>query len=874
VIIRNRLLLKKESAFNDLVAYFKENDGLISDATNLKSSFPTKTKTAEEFATYYPFHKYQFDVLQKFLFSSNALVATQIAARGMIITTFDVLRKKLKDRNLYNFTTAHDLCSESQTSPPADLVNKYSNAQRILEKSKLDVDGEKLLKTIHFTNESGLTDATVENITKSYIMDMKTYYDVKPLIEESLNTLVEAKILLFSNNNYKITSNLEGKMLEEMRDFSVELFLKKRELVGYLKKQSLFRQVSVINEDSVTYNFNILTDLEDEIISSNNKNLKLVAYSLFNINGDRQDFVEGLKLDTQYTKDVITLVPNNSRFDEMDKLLEEVKRLTYMEEKYGNDEDTNKKAIAREFATIRDEKEKDLINIIEDAYASGSLIYLFDENLLNKDGFKGTINDVQRKLIKNIYTKRLSKQLSDTIASKILTESKNEKLHKYFSGDEFKFFDSNGNFVGEHLKVIEELNSKIKTRYIDGKSLEGEFSIAPWGYSYGTISTTLAVLFRAGRLVVKHNSSDYFSHQNKESHEVFLSSIKFKNARFKSITKTLSAAEKNKLVQSLLDLNFEKHINEKIDWNCSDFELSDAITTLAEHFISALNTLKNSQDDFEKLFAEVYTHKAVLQIYSFKTTEANYIDKANDFLNAKEDFEKAIKDIVKTEKFIKKNLDKLKGFKRFIHSANMVLKRASINNELIEEKTASFEELIKSDVVANFADLREAVQSIKDEYYKLMVASAEEMTRLHEGLKGKVLAAQKKLAKNYPADLNSANTRGLSRLLEYCEARIVPNIKLEYHTECQNCHFSLSDIKNYIALIASNETDLEMIIGSFVKEKPKEEDINQPKQPKKLSLSIPNNIMTANQYRKILRIQIQAMANLEDNDKIDLTVKY
>ena len=75
VIIRSRLLHKKDTPFKQLVSYYKKNEGLVSDATNLKSSFPTKTTSAEEFATYYPFHRYQFDILQKFLFSSNALVA-------------------------------------------------------------------------------------------------------------------------------------------------------------------------------------------------------------------------------------------------------------------------------------------------------------------------------------------------------------------------------------------------------------------------------------------------------------------------------------------------------------------------------------------------------------------------------------------------------------------------------------------------------------------------------------------------------------------------------------------------------------------------------------------------------------------------------
>ena len=108
VIMKNRLLLKKEDAYQKLTEYYRKNEGLVSDATNLKSTFPTKTASADEFATYYPFHKYQFDLLQKFLFSSNALVTTQVGARGMIITTFDVLKKSLADLEVYKFTTAHD----------------------------------------------------------------------------------------------------------------------------------------------------------------------------------------------------------------------------------------------------------------------------------------------------------------------------------------------------------------------------------------------------------------------------------------------------------------------------------------------------------------------------------------------------------------------------------------------------------------------------------------------------------------------------------------------------------------------------------------------------------------------------------------------
>ncbi|WP_417861362.1 BREX system P-loop protein BrxC [Winogradskyella sediminis] len=873
VIIRNRLLKKKAGAHKDLVAYFKENDGLVSNATNLKSNFPTQTESAEQFATYYPFHKYQFELLQKFLFSSNALVANQIAARGMIITTFDILRRDLKDQELYNFSTAQDLCTEAQTSPPVDLVNKYTNSKKIIENRGIAIDGEQLLKCLHFINVSELVFPTVESITKAYISDITTYYEIKPLIEEALNILVESKILLVSNNNYKITSNLEGKLLEEMKDFDVALFIKKRELVTYLKNLNLFRQVNVINEDSVAYNFNIMTDLGDEIISSNNKNLKLTVYSLFNINEERQDFIETLKLDTQYTKDNITLVPDNTRFDKIDKLIDEVRRYSLMEEKYGSDSDVNTRQIIREFSTIKEEKEKDLINLIEAAYTNGSLIYLFDENLLNKDSFKGSVNETQRKLIKNIYTKRLTNQLSEAIGSKLITESNDEKLHRYFSGDEFKFFDSKGNFTGDHLKVVEELTAKMDNRYIDGKSLEDELSIAPWGYSYGTLSSTLAALFRAGRLVVKFNDTEYFSFREKASHEVFNSSTKFKSARFKSITKTLTADQKNKLVQALLDLKFESHTGNKISWTSSDFDLANAVTQLAEHFISSINTLSSTLPDFDKLFSKVKQQKDVLQNYSSKTTEGNYIEKAENFLDNKEEYSKAIENIVAAEKFIKKNLDKIKGYSRFVVQVNTELNKADLSeNEIINSQTTQFNEAYKNDVVEKFTEVQNAAQAIKDEYYNLMSSHCKMMTSTYQELKENTSKALKDLNDNYPKELNKESERKLNDLIQYCASRIVKEVKLEYHIECQNCGFSLSDILNYIALASSKETELQLLKSSFIKEAPTPPVPGKPKPPKKLQLNITKRVMTASEYKALLAGQLQAMAGMDNDDEIELTI--
>jgi len=871
VIIRSRLLQKQNKYVSILNEYYVNNDGLISDSTNLKSLYPTKTESVDDFTAYYPFHKYQFQLLQKFLFSSNALVATQIAARGMIITTFDVLRRRLNNKQLFNFITAHDICSEAQTTPPTSLGLKYDNAIDILKNNKSDINGDKLLKAIHFLSNSELVFPTIENITKSYIGDLSEYYDIKPKIENALGLLVDSKILLLSNNNYKITSDLEGKLLDEMRDFDVELFLKKRELVTYLKKSGRFSSVSAINEDTVSYKFNIITDQEDDISSSSNKSLNMVVYSLFNITDDRQEFIEKIKQETQYNKDKITLIPDNSQYDIIDKLITEVKRYSYMEEKYSNDSDQDRRQILREFSTIKEEKEKTLKTKIEEAYNNGTLIYMYDAFLLNSDNFKGTINELQKKLVKNIYTKRLKTQLSESIAPKILKEMSNDKLHRYFSNDEFKFFDANGNFTGDHLKVIEELTSIINSKYVNGKSIEIELSQDPWGYQYGTIVTTLAALFRAGRLIVRYNGNEYYDYKDKSIHEVFATSSRFKIAAYKSISKTLSSSQKNKLVQVLLDLDIKDHIGKNIDWNTNDFELADSIKLLAEHFIDIVNSMENTMPDFDKYFSNTLDQKETLQEYSSKTTESNYINKVEFLLERKEPYITAIKTIIKTQKFIKRNYEDIKIYKRFAEDVVGELKKANKQNDIIAESYDEFNSLYSKDLVSNYSQLREFAQKIKDEYHNLMKNAADLMTSNYQTLKKKIEKVAKELKANYPENLNQHNIVKLNDLKDYCNSRVVKEIKLEFNKECRNCKFSLSDINDYIELAPTKEAELITIQSSFVKEKPKPGGSGKPKSPKKITFKTSKKVMPAKEYRSLLSDQLKSLAGLNDDDEVEIT---
>jgi len=809
-------------------------------------------------------------------------VATQVAARGMIITTFDVLRKQMRECQLHAFTSGHAICTEAQTAPPVGLVSKYETARKILREQKSTLDGEELLKTVHLLSDSEVVSATVENITKSHISDISTYYSVKPEVESALSILVEAKVLLVSNHLYKITSDLEGKLLEDMKDFDVELFSKKRSLITSIKDQKLFAPVSTYNDGTEAYKFSVLSDQDDELSGAGSKQLRIVVYSLFNIGDKRADFIEKVKFDTQHDKERITLIPQDGDFALIDKLIGEISRYLYIEDKYANDADPDKRKIIRDFASIREEKEKELRRKIEDAYWHGTLIYLFDEYPLDPDKARVTIGENQKKLVRNVYTKRLPNQLSESLISKLFSCRK-DQLSGIFSGDDFKFFDSHGNFVGDHLKVVEEVTAKIKTRYVDGKSLETDLSGAPWGYRFGTIVTTLAVLLRAGRLSLKHNGDTWFSHEQKGAHDAFTNATRFKSASFKTVAVKLTAAQKNQAVQLLIDLEIESHTGRKVDYNTNDFDLADGIVALAEHFVGVLGTLHETVERFDSLFPKVVAQKQVLQGFGGKATEGNYIEKVEFLLANADAFREAVQTILQAQKFIKKQYPKVLQFKAFIDAVEAELRKADRKDPDIAGANARFNDLFQKDMVGNYAALQQQVQVVKDSYFKLLKNAAAGMTHQYQLFAGKVAAARQDLSQNYPADLNGTSLRGLEALERYAKERIVPEPDIEYATTCRHCGYSLSDMLNYTALVPSKETDLHLLQSSFLKVAPTPDpvggggggpDPKQPPKPRRIQLRLHSRRMTVQEYKAILTAQITALssANPEDTLEIDVEV--
>lgn len=198
---------------------------------------------------------------------------------------------------------------------------------------------------------------------------------------------------------------------------------------------------------------------------------------------------------------------------------------------------------------------------------------------------------------------------------------------------------------------------------MDGATLRKDLELPPTGYILGTVSATVAVLLRAGKIIAKYNGNDIFSWKDSSVVTMFSVAREFRKASFKQISKSLSALQKQELAQCLLDIEVDKYIGRKIDYNTNDFELVNAVRDLAKHFTEKVSTLKATVKEFEKLFPTIESQKDALLNFTGAVSESNYIDRAVDFLAAKTTFTASIQTIEKVEKFIRNSLPKVNEWK-------------------------------------------------------------------------------------------------------------------------------------------------------------------------------------------------------------------
>ncbi|HTF31193.1 MAG TPA: hypothetical protein VK625_20195, partial [Flavitalea sp.] len=870
VIIRSRLLKKKDEAVKDLKDHYQSHSGKIADHSGLTGA--TKTENIDSFVTYYPFYQNQFGLLQNFLFGRQGYASSKVAARGMIITTYDILKHEIQNEKLYNIATSWQIAKEAQPQPPVRLVNRYANADTILRNEHIDLPGRHLLETIHFLTEAEIASTSLSNIVKSYIKLPEDYHSNQPLITKALNVLVEHKILLLSNGTYRITSDIEQRLLDEMNQYPVQIFKKKQQVITAFKNSASIKALAKINDSNTPYDFYITSDNDDELTNPTLKQLKLKIQSLYSFGDDRNADIEQIKTQFQNEKDVIWLAPDNSHFKEIDKLLDEIERIKYLEEKYTNP-NSDEGPIVRALQAERSAKENRLKELVEQSLVQASSIYLYNTAQLDKNNWQTMLNGLQRQVLHNVYSQRLSAQLSDALADRIIREGNNQRLHTYFTsqGSDFQFYDAQGNFIGESLKPAEQILYKIRNTFVDGQTLEKNLEQPPTGFGFGTVITTVAALMRGGKIMAKHNGIEKFSWKDDGVSNIFSAAREFRKASFKAIAKSLNTTQKNSIVTGLQELACETHIGKRIDWNTNDFDLVNAVRELAKRFCDKVDDMKRQNKDFDSLFSNLELCKDRLGSFTGAVSEANYIDKAENYLSQTVVYADAINEVDKAEKFIRNNLEKLRLWKTFADGVTDELNKAAKSDSNISQLVATFNSLFKGEVVKNFRPLQETVQKIKDAYFQLTQSAASDMSAKYTQLKKDAESLIKEIA-SLPADLNNDVNNKANNILQYAAHRTSAVVDIDYDVKDKQTRFTYSEMLSFIQLFNSNKTELEIIRSGLVRTAPPKSNPGTPATPipKTYSATLPGKKLKVLEYKAWLQQELQKLAGASDIDEIEI----
>ncbi len=874
LIIQNRLLKKTEQGLKQLKSHYDSNSGKIADHAGITGAGISKTDSWDSYKTYYPFYKYQFDLLQNFLFGTKGYGSTKVAARGMIITTYDILKQELQKSSLYQVASGWQLTKEAQQQPPARLVSRYQNADRIIQQEGCKVDGRKLLETIHFLTESEVTPAILSNIVKSYANDANDIPSLKSEMTKALEILVEAKVLLPTNNAFRITSDIEQRLLDEMNGFDVRPFIKKSEAIKYMKSSDFVRKLSKANSNGENFDFYITSDNDDELTSPSQKYLNIKLKSVYTLNPDRTVDIEKIRHDFKDAKNQLWMVPDNARFSEIDRLIEDMKRIEYIEERYPNP-DSDEGNVIKGFTHSKGEKEEHLKKLMQAVLESGTAIYLFDLLQLDSNNWLNTVNNKQQLMIESVYSKRLSSQLSDVVAAKIIKENNQGRLHTYFHGDDFKFFDAAGNFIGDNLKVVEEVTFLIRNTFVDGATLEKELEKPPTNYNYGTVVSTVAVLMRAGKLLAKYNGDDVYSWKDEKAVTLFSAAREFRKATFKAISKSLSTKEQQDIARTLMDLDVEKHLVKKIDFNTHDIELMQAVRDLAVNFSNKVTSLQKAEPDFNALFPDTEKNKELLNEFTVSISEANYIEKAKLFLDQVADYADAIESIESVEAFVYGKLPQLKGWKHFGEKVESELTKAAKPDTAISKLVVELTDLYKTNAKSNYGAIQGKAQKIKDAYHKLfsdaMLACATKYTAIE-------LKAQDLLSEiaSLPEGLNLVAAQEVDSQKSYATLRKNEKVDLDFDVQDKSSKFSYSEVLSFVELADNKSAQLDILKASLIRVKPAPAPPSPGPtpapipQPKKFAAKLPGKHLKVAAYKTWLTSELQKLASASDNDDVEI----
>ncbi len=883
-IIRKRLLDKTDAGKLELKKYYAKNSGMIQAVTNISGLALSATKDGETYADYYPFFEHQFTMLQYFLFGSRDTVTSQIGTRGMLMSVFDVLQKEsMTEEEVYTHVSAVELCNQAMENVPVSLQLRYQQADNHIKADgsfKL-IEGKKLLQVIYFLAKSDAR-TTVENITSSYARHPEQYYEILEEVKRAVALLVDNNVLLQTAEQYRITSQIEQQIIDDMNKYEIPVYRQKAEIISRLKQLRLVKAAQGFTLDSVKYDFCVETSNGENFANQTERYMKVVLYDVFYENRDQ--VIAQVKQDTQDDKGILSLIPANTYAKQILDLAADLLRIDYIDTKsYSTDEE---KKVQRTITDTRGEKQALLEDLVRRAYQEGTIVYAYNTYQLTEENCLKELESVERRMAGNVYTRRLTATLDDALAKQALSAPV-VKLAKLFGpSEEFKFFDTSGKFIGDNLAVVTEILSRCKS-FKTGADLERELAAPPTGYSYGVLVTTLAALLRGNKVIVKYGGEDFHSATDEGVAKVFDSSRAFEKASFKAVLQSLSYKDRQEIVDILKeDCRYKKILpqEEQPNYNKNDFEIVDCIRTLSKALAQMVYKSIESDEDMAALFPTSVKARAIFNRFNKTVTDANYLNMAHDFLDMADDYIKAVDRVLKDLHFIDTQFAEIEAEKDFIAEVKDELEKTNSDMTLFSQKRDLWSQARESDLVRNAAMMRQTTQDIKDLYYSLMQHGADCLAEACVDLLNKADALRQK-CDAYPKEWNTYiynKVEGLERSYKKLTS-IKVDLGTGWNVRCRNTNMQLRDMEYKLQQVRNDAQNLALWEMEIVKEDPHQEEQQQQGQqegqqeeqqeqkPKvyKMRSKMPHGKCSVAEYRSWLQQQLLLVGKMDMGDEVN-----
>lgn len=885
MIIRKRLLAKTTEGDELLQNYYRKNSGHISDITNIIGTGLNKTTDAQTYADYYPFYEHQFKMLQYFLFGTQKLVKTQVGTRGMLISAFDVLKKEaLSDRDFPTHVNAAQLCRQAEEAVAESLRIRYNQADEHLKGMSLKfVVGHDMLQTIHFLTESGAK-TTAENISRAYVNCPNNYFTELGEVKQACKKLADDEILILSGDEYRITSETQQRIFEMMNNYDgIASYRIKGEITKKVKQMALVRGAQNTIVDGMNIGFSVQSDSGEPFSTGGDQGMKVIFHDILSVKPSMNEYVDHIKEETQSQKNVISIIPSPDYASEIQSVAENILRINYIQEVPNLT--SEEKKVVDDIANSLEAKTDQLEQAIVKSYTNGVLVYLYNTSILTDLNAAELIKEAEQKMYGNIYTKRLGGSLKDSIAPQLLKVNQNQLQNVIGQLPDFLFFDTTGEFMGHQLPVVTEIMAQTAA-YKSGADLERDLAAAPTGYSFGTVISTLAALFRASKVIIKYNNQEYHSWQQDGAKEPFASSRNFQRASFKAITNSLSYNEKRDIVDTLKDCRYKELTGGNLSYNMNDFELVDAIRSLAVKEIDKVDDHIIGNEERERIFSRSFAAKDVLRQYAGTVTEYNYFNTARTFLgdNENEEFCDAVERIEADIEFIDTNMHEIECQKKYFVDVKHELEFVGSPMESFDQIHEAYLKLLDSDPVRNYQQMKTEYQNVKDLYFQSMDSRAKQMSLGYSQLLTRVDSVRAKTDK-YPKEWNTRLYSKISEKEDVCKKYIISKIQLkDYEIRCSNCHLQLRDIVSAINMLPQLLVDVDVLETEICTTDPTPQPQPQPQpnsdtpnpqpapQPKpqpterKLRSQLPSGQLSVAEYKDWLKQQLAMVNQFDIND--------